>query len=78
MLVFPGQDVFPNCFYRFTMESIACNQIPKEEVLLPSREASTILATLARSHNFTQVPVGSIGSTELLFETPPDVGPFSG
>ena len=51
---------------------MAGTRIPKETVLLPSGEAATILASLARSSGFSQISVDSMGSTELVFESPAD------
>ena len=74
---YPNREAYPNCYFRFLVDSVAGNRIPKEMVLLPSGEAATILATLAKSSGFSQVSVGSMGSTELLFESSADLkAPF--
>ena len=74
---YPNREAYPHCYFRFSADSVAGNRIPKETVLLPSGEAATILASLARSSGFSQVSVGSMGSTELLFESATDLkAPF--
>ena len=69
---FPNRESYPNCYFRFSSDSMAGTRIPKETVLLPSGEVATILASLARSSGFSQKSMGSMGSIELVFESPTD------
>ena len=74
---YPNWEACPKCYFRFSADSVAGNRIPKETILLPSGKAASILATLARSSGFSQVSVGSMGSTDLLLEFPADLkAPF--